>query len=75
MKRLLWTLVPALLLAGCGERDQVKTAANTNRGDTPAWQGPKSVYTAQGWAPGDSAAWAAQMRTRALGQNEYVKVN
>lgn len=75
MKRLLWMILPALLIVGCGERDQSKTAGSTNRGDSPAWQGAKNGFPAQGWTAGDKAAWEAQMRTRSQTQNEYGKVN
>lgn len=75
MKRFLWMMVPALLLAGCAERDQSKTSDNTNRSDNPPWQGAKNAYAAKGWSPGDKAAWEAQMRTRSLAQNEYAKAN
>lgn len=75
MKRILWAVFPALLIAGCGERDQAKTSDNTNRGDTPAWQGAKNAFVAKGWSPGDKTAWETQIRTRSQTQNEYNKVN
>lgn len=76
MRRILWAVFPALLIAGCGERDQVQiSGSNTNRGDVPPWQAAKTTYTAKGWSPGDKAAWEAQMRTRSQAQNEYNKVN
>jgi hypothetical protein len=75
MNRTLLICLPALLLIGCGEIDQSKSADNTNRGDVPAWQGAKNPYAAQGWTPGDKTAWETQLRTRTQAQNEYVKVN
>lgn len=75
MKRFLWMVLPAILIAGCGEMDQSKSAGNTNRGDSPAWQGANNGFAAEGWKAGDKAAWEAQMRTRSQTQNEYVKVN
>jgi hypothetical protein len=75
MKRLLLIAVPFALLAGCSEIDQSKSAANTNRGDEPAYKGAKDNYIAKGWTPGDKGSWETQMRTRSLTQNEYNKTN
>jgi hypothetical protein len=61
----------ALALAGCGE----KTAGAAKKSDVPAFQGSTGAgaYTANGWKPGDQAAWDQQLRTRAQGQNEYTR--
>lgn len=75
MKRFLLMALPALLIAGCGDPDQSKTADNTNRGDSPPWQGTKNGFAVQGWNGGDKAAWESQMRARSQTQNEYAKVN
>jgi hypothetical protein len=78
MKRLslflLWISMAAFI-AGCGEVPQEKTAATTNRGDTPAWQGAKNPFVAQGWTPGNKASWETQMQNRVQYQNEYTKIN
>lgn len=64
-----------LLLAGCGERDQAKTAGNANRGDAPFWRGAHNPYVAQGWQPGTPGSWENQIRSRGQQQNEYMKAN
>ncbi|HEX7649484.1 MAG TPA: hypothetical protein VF450_18950 [Noviherbaspirillum sp.] len=65
----------AAAIAGCGEVDQSMSAANTNRGDEPAYKGAKDPFVAKGWTPGDKGSWETQMRTRSLTQNEYNKTN
>jgi hypothetical protein len=64
----------AVLLAGCGERDQTLRGAY-NRSDGQPWQGAHNAFVANGWAPGDKTAWEAQLRERVQRQNEYVKIN
>ncbi len=78
MMRILISAACAALLAGragCGERDQSKTAGNTNRSDVAPWQGAKNSYVAQGWKAGDKASWEKQLQTRGQFQNEYLKSN
>jgi hypothetical protein len=77
MRVLLLSLSLALLgpLAGCGERDQSKTADNTNRADTPPFQGGNKAYTAGTWKAGEKGAWETQIRNRVTTQNEYAKIN
>ncbi len=53
-------------LAGCGEKPQTAQ----RKADGRPSDGPASAYTAGTWKAGDAAAWDAQMRTRAQGQNE-----
>jgi len=65
----------AALLAGCGEKEQIKSADTTNRHDVAPWQGAKNPFLAKGWTPGDEKSWETQLRTRGQSQNEYVKVN
>jgi len=65
----------ALLLAGCGEVDQVKQGSAVNRSDEPAYKGARTAQVAKGWTPGDKAAWDKQVRERGQLQNEYVKTN
>jgi len=61
----------ALALAACGE----KTAGAAKKSDVPAYQGSTaaSAYVANGWKPGDAAAWEQQLRNRAQSQNEYAR--
>lgn len=75
MKAFLMLAMSAALLAGCGEKAQVKADGTTNRGDTAPWQGAKNSFVAKGWTPGSQTAWEAQLRTRGQNQNEYVKTN
>ena len=60
----------ALAVAGCGEKAQTATAKKT---DAKAWESSQNTYAAEGWKGGDQAAWEAQMRIRAQGQNEYSR--
>ena len=60
----------ALAVAGCGEKAQTATTKKT---DAKAWESSQYTYAAEGWKGGDQAAWEAQMRIRAQGQNEYSR--
>lgn len=75
MKRALCFLTCAVLVVGCGEREQEKTAEDANARDTPAWKGTDNRYAAPGWQAGNQRAWETQLRTRGQQQNEYQKVN
>lgn len=75
MKRVLFVVLCAALAGGCGERDQVKTAANAAARDTPPWKGAQNPYVTPGWRAGDQGAWETQLRQRARYQNEYLKAN
>ena len=63
--------VLALATAGCGEKAQ--TAAASKKVDAKPWQAAAGPYSAADWKGGDQAAWEAQMRLRAQGQNEYSR--
>lgn len=73
MKHMLIIACCAVLLGGCGEREQTKASDNTRGRDTPPWQGAKNAYVAPGWAAGSESAWATQIQKRNQYQNEYVK--
>jgi hypothetical protein len=75
MIRFLLTSAALMVLAGCGELDQSTASSQSNRNDTPPWQGVKNPYAVQGWTAGDKTSWETQLRTRSQAQNEYVKVN
>ena len=63
----------ALMLVACGEKPQQGT--RTRGADAPAWQGStQQAYNAPGWKAGDEAAWDTQMRQRARGQDEHVRI-
>ena len=69
------TAVAALLLAGCGEKQQAMTGAG-KKSDPAPWvvgSGANPAYTAPGWKAGDKVAWEAQMRQRNQAQNDYVR--
>ncbi|MBK4734504.1 hypothetical protein [Noviherbaspirillum pedocola] len=65
-------LAACAMLAGCGERDQ--SLATGARGE-PLYKGAKNEFVAKGYTPGTREAWEAQLRSRALTQNEYNKTN
>ena len=70
MKRILFALAAALVLAACTEKPQT---ASPRKSDARAWQGADAAYTTGGWKAGDKTSWEEQMRTRAQNQNEYMK--
>ena len=63
-------LASVLALVACGEK--VQTASH-KKSDNPASKGANPAYTAGSWKAGDAAAWEAQIKTRAQGQNEYSR--
>ena len=67
------SLAAAALLIGCGEKPQT-TTASVKKTDAQAWQGTDNPYVANGWKAGDRTSWEEQMRARARGQNEYVRI-
>jgi len=72
------TLVLALGLAACGERDQVtvyKQGKYQGKPDTKPWDNDPtaSLYTTSKWSKGDQTAWESAVRTRNLAQNEYTR--
>ena len=56
-------------LAACTEQPQ--TLRSGNRPDTAAFQGTGLSFAAPGWKQGDKVSWEQQIKSRALGQNEY----
>jgi outer membrane biogenesis lipoprotein LolB len=73
MRAALIAAAASALLAACGEKPQV---AATGKADATPYQGTGvAAFTAPGWKAGDRAAWEQQLKTRAQGQNDYVKVN
>ena len=69
----------ALVLAGCGERNQSSAdKSGIRKSDTQAWagvQGESAAFTTSGWKSGDKTAWEAQLKARTeRGQNEYTRV-
>lgn len=66
----LTTLTLALTVAGCTETPQTVV----KKVDAPAWQGAANAYVAEGWKVGDASSWQAQMKSRAAGQDEHVRI-
>ena len=63
----------ALAVMGCG--DKAQTAGPAKKVDAKAWEASQTTHLATGWKKdSDQAAWEAQMRLRAQGQNEYSRV-
>jgi hypothetical protein len=63
----------ALLCAAtvaCTEKPQIMDG---HKADQAAWDGAPSGFATKDWKQGDRASWEAHMRTRAQGQNEYLR--
>jgi hypothetical protein len=63
-------LLLSLGLVACSEKPQ---STSHRQADGHPSDGPATAYTAGTWKAGDAAAWDAQMRIRAQGQNEYSR--
>jgi hypothetical protein len=77
--RLLALILALLLVAACGEREQVSEGKRTYQGkrDTKAWDNEPLGYATNGsgkWTKGDQASWEQQIKTRQLTQNEYQRI-
>ena len=66
-------LLAVLCVAGCGERAQEIGQSPVKKADVKPWDTAPGPYAAADWKGGDQAAWEAQMRIRAQGQNEYSR--
>lgn len=74
MKHAILLAAGALALAACGEQPQ--TLRSGNRPDTAPSQGTGvAAFQAGTWKAGDKGSWEQQLKNRAQGQNDYVKVN
>nr|WP_246294928.1 hypothetical protein [Schlegelella koreensis] len=62
----------AVVLGGCGETVQTIDSGRVRKADTPPWTAHDSPYRARGWNAGNQAAFDAQLRARAQGQNDYA---
>ncbi|MGE5338890.1 MAG: hypothetical protein ACM3PU_13755 [Gemmatimonadota bacterium] len=72
MKTILIVLGLVAALAACGEKPQ--SGPSARKVDTEPWQAAQDPFVAPGWKPGDRASWEAQMRQRAVDQNEFVRI-
>ncbi|MGH8682290.1 MAG: hypothetical protein ACREVP_12405 [Burkholderiales bacterium] len=71
--------IAALGLAGCGDQPQElaqKDRSYQGKPDSNPWDTDSStvLHTTSKWTKGDRASWDAAISTRALNQNEYVRV-
>ena len=72
-------LASLLVLAACGEREQVMEGKRTYQGkrDTKAWDNEPLSYAlnhGSKWTKGDQASWEQQIKARQLTQNEYQRI-
>lgn len=72
-------LVAALLVAGCGEPDQVvvyKQGKYQGKPDTRAWDNAPPAAELRGgkWAKGDRASWETDIKNRQLAQHEHKRI-
>lgn len=66
-------LLASGLLGACGEKPQTADAS-ARKSDQKAWHQPTDKsQVVPGLKSDDQAAWEAQMRQRAQGQNEYSR--
>ncbi len=79
--RLLALILALLLVAACGEREQVAEGKRTYQGkrDTKAWDNAPLDYAANlnhgsTWNKGDEASWEQSIKARQLTQNEYQRI-
>jgi hypothetical protein len=73
-------LTTLVVLAGCGERDQIivyQQGKYQGKPDTkPADNDPgSSLYTTSKWTKGDKSSWEAAIKSRNQNQNEYTRAN
>ena len=63
----------ALAFAGCAEHAQTGEGI---RSDAPPFSGTdkQPPFMAQGWKPGEHAAWEQHLKLRTQHQNEYLNI-
>ncbi len=71
--------IAALGISGCGDPPQElaqKERRYQGKPDANPWDSDPSasLYTTSKWTKGDRTSWDAAINQRALGQNEYVRV-
>ncbi|HYX67287.1 MAG TPA: hypothetical protein VE935_23965 [Burkholderiales bacterium] len=77
--RLFTILLCLLLVAACGEREQVAEGKRTYQGkrDTKAWDNeplPYALNHGGKWNKGDQSSWEQEIKARQLTQNEYERI-
>ncbi len=58
-------------LGACSEVPQGVVAAK--KGDEKSYVAADNKCAEKGWSSGDQASWDKQLKTRSLGQDDYVK--
>jgi hypothetical protein len=67
-------LAAATGLSACAEKPQVAGGgASRAQADAKPWQAERGAHTVGQWDKGDRKGWETALRTRAQGQNEYVR--
>jgi hypothetical protein len=82
VRALRWVMLAAaalamVALAGCGERQQVvvyKQGKYQGKPDTLPWDNAPLSYGPQ-WTKGSEKSWQDELKVRAQGQNEYVRID
>jgi hypothetical protein len=74
MMRLTIIVLAGLLLAACGEKEQIMTSSAA-KPDAKPWTGANPAFMVPGWKAGDQTTWENQIRARAQTQNENVRIN
>lgn len=63
---------------GCMEVEQTasvqKQRTYQGKADTDFWDNAPLAYGSAKWTKGDKASWESQLKLRARGQNEYVRI-
>ena len=77
--RLFILVLSLLLVAACGEREQVAEGKRTYQGkrDAKAWDNeplPYALNHGSKWTKGDQASWEQQIKARQVTQNEYERI-
>lgn len=70
-------IVAAVLLAGCGEREQTAFYQNgkyRGKPDSRPWDNAPAALASGEWKAGDHATWENAVHARNAGQNEYRRI-
>jgi major membrane immunogen (membrane-anchored lipoprotein) len=73
-------LAAALLITGCGEKEQVvvyKQGKYQGKPDNRSWDNDAPAAELRGgkWTKGDRTSWEESVKQRQLTQNEYQRIN
>ena len=78
--RALLTVLAALALVACGEKEQVvvyKQGKYQGKPDNRSWDNDPPVAELRGgkWNKGDRTSWEESIKQRQTAQNEYQRIN